>query len=104
MPRSIEINDFWAGIIGTLLVTVIIGGFSLAWNVTNAQSITQEKVESIEKANVPSRMDKLEEKVTGIKDNVEDIKSEQKVIGSKIDLLLRQKVVRDEDLSRGRNP
>src|SRR5262245_10908722 len=95
--RAIVINNFWAGILGTLFTTCIVGGITFAWNSNAQQAVTQSKVEILEQANLPSRLDRLEEKVNSTNETLNEFrqqnKEQQAKMEQKIDLILREAVM-----------
>lgn len=64
--RVMVIKQPWASVLMTVLAAGLLSAFSFAWN-TNAKDERQdERISTLEKPNVSSRLDKLEEKVTSV--------------------------------------
>ena len=73
--KAIILTDWWAGVLGTLLCACILGGVSFAWNAHSETAVLQDQVDRIEQANLPSRLDKLEEKVDNTNDSLAEMKA-----------------------------
>lgn len=65
--KAIVITEFWAKVLGTLITAAIIGGFAAYAD----QKVYIEKVQSLEKANLPERLARIEEKVDRVLQKVE---------------------------------
>ena len=57
--KAIVITEFWAKVLGTLITAAVIGGFAAYAD----QKVYIEKVQSLEKANLPERLTRIESKV-----------------------------------------
>jgi hypothetical protein len=98
--RAIVLTDFWAKVLSGLLVSCIIGGGGYAWNANAANARLQEKVESLEQAKLPSRLDKLEVKVDDTKRSIDEMKQNQGAfqmeMRQKMDLLIKDSTRRND--------
>lgn len=61
--KALVVNSFWAKIFSVLFTAAVVGGVSFAWNVNADTSNLKIQVYQIQQAALPSRMDKLEERV-----------------------------------------
>ena len=57
--KALVINGFWATVFAGL-VSAILGGFGFAWSVYADTTTLKEQVAEVKKAELPSRMDRLE--------------------------------------------
>ena len=93
--KAVVISQGWASIFGVLLTSFIIGGVTFAWNVYGETTNLKSQMDDVRRAELPSRMDRLEEKVAGGFANTSRTldKVDQKL--DKIDLKLSESEVRD---------
>ena len=87
---ALVLNDFWGKIIASLMVMAIGSGVAFALDMKSDQDIQGTKLEAIEKANIPPRLDKLEQKVDNVQDDVTDVKVAQQQMNQKMDYLIQQ--------------
>jgi len=90
--KAIIINDWWAGILGTIIAACFLGSISFAWSANSEQAVLQDKVRKMEEANLPERMARIEETVKSTDKTVDDIKAMQRDMGRKIDILVQSQI------------
>lgn len=61
--KALVVNSFWAKIFSSLIVMLVAGGITFAWNVNADTTNLKLQMEQMQQAALPSRMDKLEERV-----------------------------------------
>lgn len=61
--KAMVINTGWAKVFGTLFSAMVIGGVGFAWNTNADTTVLKEQVYEMRQASLPSRMDKLEQRV-----------------------------------------
>ena len=87
---AIIIKDLWGKILSAIVITGILGGVAFAFdqNATNAQVKTL--VDTIEKRGYDrdARLNKLGEKVENVQRSVNDVRSQQIRIETKLDYLI----------------
>ena len=88
--KAFIINQLWAGIFASLLVSAILGGVAYAWQDNAEKSELRTKLEAIEGAQLPDRMVRIETKIESTNDSVRRIEAQQIKIDDKIDKIVEK--------------
>lgn len=83
--KAIVLSRWSATVGGTLLTTLITGGFAFAWSV-NAQ---MQNVEELNDAHLPERMVKIEEQNKNMSNDIDEIKDDVKEVNKKLDIIIQ---------------
>lgn len=94
--KAIVINDWWAGIISTLAVAAILGGFGFCKVIYDAQAEADKDRAVIKTQTAPIIEARLPEKMAEVKKAVENMEKRVNSMDYKLDLLIEQQIRTDE--------
>ena len=87
---ALVITDFWGKILATLIAGAISGGIVFALDIRSTQDIVGTKVDALQQAQLPPRIDKLEVKVDNVNKTLDEMQQTQHEQNQKLDMLINR--------------